>query len=199
LSVAGHLLGYRIDAADAARIARLFDRLSANMQQRAWERARSTIRRRLKVETVRLVAKRTDLRPKDVRDKIRDYNDGSAYGIDVRSRWLPLYELGAVRRYGRKRPRNADGTYAAGGAGGGVTVRGWGRHRGAFVATMKSGHVGIFRRVGEDRAPVREVWGPNPAWEVFKNDQTYLAMMQRIVQEEFVPELERQIKVLLGG
>ena len=35
--------------------------------------------------------------------------------------------------------------------------------RGAFVATMQSGHVGVFRRRGATRLPIRELLGSRPA------------------------------------
>jgi hypothetical protein len=34
--------------------------------------------------------------------------------------------------------------------------------KGAFVATMKSGHVGIFRREGKARLPIKELRGSRP-------------------------------------
>jgi len=34
--------------------------------------------------------------------------------------------------------------------------------RGSFVASMKSGHVGVFRRRGEARLPIRELLGSRP-------------------------------------
>ena len=34
--------------------------------------------------------------------------------------------------------------------------------KGAFVATMKSGHVGIFRRQGKTRLPIEELRGSRP-------------------------------------
>jgi hypothetical protein len=34
---------------------------------------------------------------------------------------------------------------------------------GSFVATMKSGHVGLFKRIGKKRLPIKELYGPQPA------------------------------------
>lgn len=45
----------------------------------------------------------------------------------------------------------------------GVSVRLGGKTRrlkSAFIATMKSGHEGVFRRRGKGRLPIRELWAP---------------------------------------
>ena len=52
--------------------------------------------------------------------------------------------------------------------GGGITNK-LGFHRGAFKATMRSGHRGIFTRLAASRFPVRELWGLNPMREIERN------------------------------
>jgi hypothetical protein len=45
----------------------------------------------------------------------------------------------------------------------GISTRAWGKIqliRHAFVATMKNGHTGIYRRVGKARLPIEQLWGP---------------------------------------
>ena len=32
----------------------------------------------------------------------------------------------------------------------------------AFIATMRSGHVGVFRRTGKAKLPIKELYGPSP-------------------------------------
>ena len=46
----------------------------------------------------------------------------------------------------------------------GVATRAWGRPqviRSAFIATMPTGHRGVFRRSSRTRLPIRELWGPH--------------------------------------
>lgn len=45
----------------------------------------------------------------------------------------------------------------------GVTVSKWGFHRSAFIATMPTGHTGVYKRLGKKRFPLKELWGPNMA------------------------------------
>jgi len=45
----------------------------------------------------------------------------------------------------------------------GVSTRAWGKSqtiRSAFIATMPTGHRGVYRRVNTHRLPVKELWGP---------------------------------------
>lgn len=46
----------------------------------------------------------------------------------------------------------------------GVTAKAWGKRKsyaGSFIATMRSGHKGVFTRKGKARLPVKELWGPS--------------------------------------
>lgn len=45
----------------------------------------------------------------------------------------------------------------------GVATRAWGKPQvigHAFIATMRTGHRGVYRRTGEHRLPIKELWGP---------------------------------------
>ncbi len=72
--------------------------------------------------------------------------------VSVKDRRIPLIELGAR---GREPSR---------GKGRGVTykIRGRRRRRGdAFIATMRSGHRGVFKRTSKRRLPITELHGPS--------------------------------------
>jgi len=59
---------------------------------------------------------------------------------------------------------NARGPEPSRGKGRGVSYRlrgGGGRVANAFIATMKSGHRGVFARAGKARLPIRELFGPS--------------------------------------
>jgi hypothetical protein len=48
----------------------------------------------------------------------------------------------------------------------GVFTRAWGRPQTilhAFIATMPTGHRGVYRRTGEHRLPIKQLWGPTIA------------------------------------
>jgi hypothetical protein len=112
----------------------------------------------------------------------------------VESGWIPLQKLGAVQ--------NQSGTF--------VNLRGSYKH--AFVATMKSGHVGVFRSIpgtqlaadlskGSDRRrprqQIRELFGANPAHAITKNPEVYLDIVAEIIQDYFYPRVVHEIERLL--
>jgi hypothetical protein len=67
---------------------------------------------------------------------------------------IPLFELRPRPRQPVKRPRGAGVQYGPGGK----------LIPGSFVARMKSGHVGVFKRLGKARLPIAELFGPSVAW-----------------------------------
>jgi hypothetical protein len=96
----------------------------------------------------------------------------------------------------------------------GASARAWGKrriYRGTFVATMPSGHVGIYVRVpGKARvkkvnargrvyysAPIRELWGPSIAKELIR-EPTPTIFRQR-VRETTEPRLQHEIERALVG
>lgn len=55
----------------------------------------------------------------------------------------------------------------------GVTAKAWGKrklYRHAFMAQMKSGHMGIYRREGRERLPIKEMYGPSVPREMATNE-----------------------------
>lgn len=95
-----------------------------------------------------LIAKRTGLRVGAVKPRIfYDHVNPGDYEIAVHSSRKPI----ALVEF----PHTQTGT--------GVSTRAWGQPQiiqHAFVATMKSGHTGIYRRGGSHRLPIHELWGP---------------------------------------
>lgn len=82
----------------------------------------------------------------------------------------------------------------------GVTVRvkkGGGRKvvrvddRGAFLATVGSGHRGVFVRRSKQRLPIRELFGPSVAQVV--KDASLEARLQEAAAETFLREVERGV------
>jgi hypothetical protein len=98
---------------------------------------------------VRATAAHADVPQKLVRSALSTYparGSKLSYRVTVRAKHLKLIDLGGARQTGS-----------------GVSVRRWGAHKGAFLATMRSGHTGIYRRVSKKRLPIAELYGPNVA------------------------------------
>ncbi len=68
---------------------------------------------------------------------------------------------------------------------------------GAFVTTMKSGHTGVFERVGKQRLPIRELYGP-PA-PVMLNEPGVRQQIEEQAVIRLEKRLDHEILRLLGG
>jgi Prophage minor tail protein Z (GPZ) len=102
-----------------------------------------------KVKAAAVIAKRTGLKSALVKDRIYypRVNDGE-YEVQVKSskRPIPLIDFPNVMQTGT-----------------GVSTRAWGKTqliRHAFIATMKNGHTGVYRRKTKARLPIEQLWGP---------------------------------------
>lgn len=80
--------------------------------------------------------------------------------------------------------------------GGGVIARlpppGAGRYPEAFIARMKSGHVGVFQRKGRPRLPIRELRGPSLPHVFSKYIPQGLTVGQDVLPKNFAHELGYQ-------
>jgi len=74
-------------------------------------------------------------------------------GFSSKKDRVPIYEM-------RPKPKSVTKRRPAGG----VRYGNEGRLiPGSFIAALKSGHVGVFKRVGAGRLPIRELFGPSVA------------------------------------
>lgn len=60
----------------------------------------------------------------------------------------------------------------------------------AFLAVMKSGHKGVFKRKGKGRLPIQELFGPSLGHIFAKHRAAALARAQEIFEKNFDHELE---------
>ncbi len=68
--------------------------------------------------------------------------------------------------------------------------------RGSFIATMKSGHEGVYIRKGKEKLPIKELFGPS-AIQLFSSDRA-LDKIQEIFIERFEIELNRELNYWLN-
>lgn len=132
---------------------------------------------------VREMAGDTGLKSKDIRD---------ALTMREASASRPEASLGATIKRIPLMKFNAKGPVPSRGRGRGVTYRlrgGRGRVENAFIATMQSGHTGVFRRVGKARLGIIELLGPSLG-QVFKKFRPAgLARAYEVFQKNFDHEL----------
>lgn len=93
---------------------------------------------------------------------------------------IPLIQFGA------RGPRPSRGR------GRGVSARTpAGRYPHAFIATMASGHEGVFERRGRSRLPIKELFGPSPGHVFAKYRPQTMARIKESFQTNFDHEWSR--------
>ena len=132
---------------------------------------------------VKVISRDTGIKSKNIRDEIR---------IDKANRTRPVIRL-EIR--GRRIPLiafQAKGPEPSRGKGRGVSYRGphgRGRIPNAFIATMPSGHRGIFKRRAKRRLPIRELFGPSLP-HVFEK---YIPTFRKVASESLEKNLRSEI------
>ncbi len=175
------MTGVAVDTSDFRSMQAVMLRIPGDIRAKAFSRAQRRIRDMAKTRVVREAANDADMRVRDVRKVTAAFNSGAATTrIVMRSGWMPLAKLGNVRQTGV-----------------GVTVRGWGSHKGAFIATMRSGHTGVFVRSGSARLPIKELWGPNPVSFIHKDERKYLDILTDLMQSHYAPRVLHEIDNIL--
>ena len=94
---------------------------------------------------------------------------------------IPLFKFGAK------------GPVPSLGKGGGVTARlkgGAGRYPRAFIATLGSGHVGVFQRLGRARLPIAQLHGPS----IWKASDKFVEAAAARTHEQLAKNLPREIE-----
>lgn len=164
--------------------------LTATSEEAVWRaglKAGNDTLRNLRTEAGRRVRAQRRLKAKRVREALRLFPANSRKGARVRLRWrmgvsgkpVPLYAYGA-----RETKR-------------GVSVNVSGRRKivgGAFIATMPSGHTGVFERRHEHRRlPIDELFSSRVS-DVFQ-DTGFLPKISTWAQERFGEHWRRLVPV----
>lgn len=165
----------RYDAGDFWRLSREFAQLPSEIRAIVTTRAMRRVADMGRTQIVRRIAERIDVGANVVRARTHAQELGGQAIVSVRSKWIPLSELGARQ------------TRA------GVSVRLRGSYRSAFMARMGSGHAGVFRRDGKARLPISELFGPNPANDVATSPDIYQQLIDRVAETHVLPRLLHEL------
>lgn len=129
----------------------------------------------------RIVAKASGLARKDTAPAIviRPFSKPSTLSATVLGRGAPI----ALYKFKARQTRK------------GVSASAWGTRRvypGTFIATMKSGHTGVFRRTGPKRFPIKELWGAGIAKTMAQD--AVLEALRVEAQDRLLVNVTRQLK-----
>lgn len=135
---------------------------------RALRKAGATALRDMRSEASKRIRERKAIAPKYIsralslgRPKGSSIADMS-WSLNVSGKPVPLIAYPHKAFKPRKLGKRKAGPRAPGGVRVEVNTGKWTLVRGAFVATMNSGHDGIFRRRGQARLPIDELLGSRP-------------------------------------
>ncbi|MER9706048.1 phage tail protein [Mesorhizobium sp. M0204] len=131
-----------------AEVKALMRRLQPPRLNQALSVSVNTTAKQVRTTAARIVAKAGGLKRRDVDPSIRIYPYST-----------PATLTAVVRGSGRP---IALVKFAARQAKAGVTANAWGTrklYKHTFIATMRSGHEGVFVRTSKQRNPIKELWG----------------------------------------
>lgn len=132
-----------------------------------------------------LIAKDMGLKQRDAKEAVR-VEQATPAKLQVRMiaslKRLPLYDFGA-RGPRPSRGKGRGVSYRIG-------VRGRGRVESAFIAQMRSGHMGVFRRTSKARLPIVELFGPSVGRVFDKHRKAVITQTTQTFQTRLVAELK---------
>ncbi len=190
------MLALEFEHRDIDALGRGLSAAGKSIAVKSMARAMQRLTQMARTRIVRESAERTDMPVGKVRAITTAHFNAGSNTIEVieRSGWIPLAKLSP--RQTRK----------------GVSVPGRGSYNHAFMAMMKSGHYGVFRRVtGEDMDPrhakekygrskkqaIRELFGANPAHDVTNNPDEFMKVLAELIETNLMPrylhELDRML------
>lgn len=169
------------DATDFLYLSRAIANLPGEIKGKAAARAMRRVMEMTRTRVVRRSAERVDVPQRMVRERTTAAINfgGNSADVIMRSNWISLYKLGATQTRS------------------GVRVRGRGSYRSAFIANMKSGHAGVFKRQGKARLPIRELFGPNPAHDITNNPDVFMEVLAEVMEQYLTPRYLHEVERLL--
>jgi hypothetical protein len=124
------------------------------------------------------VAELTTMKPNTVAERVKKYTYGSAMsdyaiGVKINDTARPISEF----RFNPKMPKPNTIPVVEVYKGKGQKL-----NDGSFVQKMPSGHISVFRRIGKERLPIKEVMGPSVAGIFKANENIHEAVWNKIFE-----------------
>jgi len=144
--------------------------------------------------TKRGIAADTTLKSSEIGKRVKAYQYGSpldmAIGVNISDTARPLSEFAFTPKKSTQGKAPTVEVYK----GKKTTLN----KNGAFVAQMKTGHIGIYERVGEDPLPIKSLPGPSVTGLFKANENVHNFVWEKIF-ETFETRVEHELERLLNG
>ncbi|RUX20027.1 hypothetical protein EOA27_09640 [Mesorhizobium sp. M2A.F.Ca.ET.037.01.1.1] len=133
---------------NTAEVRALMRKIQGARLHQALSVAVNTTAKQVRTNAARIVAKQGGLKRADVDPSIRiyPYSKPTTLTATVRGSGRPI----ALVKFAARQTKT------------GVNANAWGvrkLYKGTFIATMRSGHEGVFIRTSKKRFPIKELWG----------------------------------------
>jgi len=178
------MIDIRFDKDKIEKLRRELRGFPANSLPKVMSRGLNRTATQARTKTARMISKEAGLKVKDARERITlkraSYRHWRS-SIKISRRRIPLLRFSARQTkkgvtYKRGRER--------------VLIR----H--AFLATMSSGHTGVFKRKFSRRLPVSELKGPSPG-QVFTGAQEKANAIYRESMQQLAKNIHDQVRLIL--
>ena len=164
------------DSIDYARMAARLRRTPIDIKARAFARVMARLRDMARTRVVKAASDWTDTPQKLIRPTTQARAIADAIDINMRTPWFALAKLGA-----RQTAR-------------GVSVRGRGVLRGAFIARGR-----VLARAGAARYPIRELYGANPAHAIGAKPAYFEEVMAQLLETHLIPRVMHELDRLIAA
>ena len=139
------------------------------------------------------IASDTTLKPAQIGNSIKAYAHGSALGMAVGVKISDTARPLSDFAFDPKKPKPKTAPTIEVYKGNKTKLS-----KGAFVAKMKTGHVGIYEREAEHALPIRQLPGPSVTGLFTANERAHTAV-QDVIWDKFEERIEHELDYILGG
>ena len=195
------MAGFEFDvSADFKEIDKMLSSLPGAANKAAVRALNKTVKS-AEVAAVRSLANDIGVTQKEVRTHVVMYRARNNYlraGIFATGKRIPIIDLKARQIGKRKKLRDNYGRYKARRStslNAGVKYKGhggkWRTIPGAFIATMKNGHVGVFKRRGVSRLKIDEKFGPSIPHVFMK--RASIVLMKNVTADRWRKNMDHEV------
>ncbi len=146
--------------------------------------------------TIRFIRQKYNIKAKELNQQtriIRATKSKPYVQLVINNRPIGLYEFGA-------RQSKSKGVSAAVQKGKRKVYQSKDKKRKAFIATMPSGHTAVMIRAGEQRLPIKELYGPSAQQLLYPKDEPRKPIdeLEKEFKAQYEKNLQHELKYRMG-
>lgn len=183
------MININIDTKELERIEMLLSTVPKGMEKATSSAINRTLQM-ARTSATRKAREKYDVKAKDVRGSIKlKRAGGSSLDGSMISRGSPIPLVKFKVNPSKPSPSRRKPVFAS-------VKKSGGSIKSAFVAEMRSGHAGVFERVGKSRYPIRELYGPSSPQMI--GEKSIMEELGKESEEIILTRLSHEAIRLLG-